>query len=219
MANPVLHFPDISSRSKGIDFSTSYVVIAKATQGMDYTNPQYLAFQAQAKADNVYFVAYHFLEQGNGAAQATHCYSVVGNKVPLAVDCESYLSSHPRLSDLVTFIDEYRRLGGILYLTYLPHWYWVEFWGSPKLDALATRDQWLWTSSYTNYSDNGIGWKGYGGLQVAMWQYADNVDYGGLAECDFSAFKGTGKQPSFAGVRAEFQHLVTTGVLTTDIVI
>jgi lysozyme len=214
-----LHFPDLYSGSAGIDFSSSFIAVGKATQGMHYVDPQYTAFQSQAKAKNVYYMAYHFLEQGNGKAQATHAFSVVGPHVALAVDCESYLTSHPRLIDLCDFIDEYKRLGGILYITYLPHWYWQDFWNSPNLSALAVRDQWLWSSNYTNYSDTGPGWKGYGNLQVAIWQYADDIDYGGIQDVDFNAFKGTGKQPSLTGTRAEFQHLVTTGVLTTDIVI
>ena len=212
-----LHFPDIYSGSYGINFGTSYLVATKATQGAWYTDPYYGQYQQQASRENVYFMAYHFLEKGNAVRQAQLAYKIVGPRVPLAIDCESYLSSRPTIMDVIEFIDAYRELGGITYILYLPRWYWASVLNSPDLMELHTRRMWLWSSDYTTYADNGVGWQGYGGLPVAIWQYADNINYGGVDEVDFNAFKGTGKQSTLPGVRAEFQHLVTTGLLTAAV--
>jgi lysozyme len=214
----VLHFPDVYSDDQGINFSDSYLVVAKATEGTFYTDPLFKQYQTEARAENVYLMAYHFLHHGNAAAQARYCYNLVGPKVPLAIDVEPQLSSMPSILDTEQFIDAYQNLGGTIYTVYLPKWYW-QVMGTPDLDGLIERHQWLWTSNYPvdGYSDDGPGWEGYGGLPVAMWQYSSTINYGGVAEVDFNAFRGTGEQQSLAGVRAEFQHLVTTGILTADI--
>lgn len=208
----VLHFPDVYSGDAGIDFSSSYAVISKATQGVNYVNPDYKGFQANARKWNTFFMGYHFLEHHNIQAQANAAFKVVGNLVPLAVDVEPNLASRPTLLDAEQFIDEYKSLGGKIYLTYLPHWYW-EAMGSPALDGLKQRSQHLWTSDYprAGYSDDGPGWQGYGGMDVAVWQYSSTVNYGGIQEVDFNAFRGTGSQSSFKGVLREFENLVSTG--------
>ena len=206
-----LHYPDIYSGDAGINFYMSYTVVAKATQGTDYVNPEYAGWKVTAAKENVYFVGYHFLEQGNAAAQAEHCFAMVGRGVPLMLDIESTTGSYPSLNDAVQFIEKYRSLGGAhSYLSYLPHWYWQDQWGSPNLDPLKAYSQWLVTSDYTTYSDNGPGWNGYGGLGVAAWQYSSTVDYGGVSQVDFNAFKGTGSD-SLEQTLREFDRLVKTG--------
>jgi lysozyme len=206
-----LHYPDISSWDVGINFITSFLVMVKATQGTGYTNPYYARWKAQAKTQNVYFNAYHFLMAGNAQAQAQHCMSTVGPGTPLMLDIESTTGSSPALTDAISFIDEYRILGGYnLHLCYLPHWYWQGEWGSMSLDALKERSQWLVTSDYMAYSDEGIGWKGYGGLGVAAWQYSASINYGGIDNVDFNAFKGSGNG-GFDQTLSEWDLLVKTG--------
>jgi len=214
----VLHFPDIWSGDTGINFASSYLVACKATEGTGYFDPEYPTARQFATRNNVFFMGYHFLHHGNVLQQADYAYKMVGPSVPLAIDVEPYLSSRPTPYDAEMFIDEYRRLGGKIFITYYPFWYW-QLQGSPDLAGLRERSQWLWSSNYppAGYTDNGPGWNGYGGLQVAIWQYSSSIPYGGIPEVDFNAFRGTGKQPSLAGVRAEFQHLVTTGVLTSAV--
>src|SRR5579862_8400970 len=205
----VLHFPDVYSGDQGINFSSSYLVIAKATEGTFYTDPLFRTYQAYAKQWNTYLMGYHFLHQGNAAAQADYCFREVGPHVPIALDCEPFLSSHPSILDMEEFIDEFWRLGGMSFISYLPKWYW-ELMGQPSLNGLIERKQSLWSSNYPSagYSDNRPGWQSYGGLPVAIWQYSSTVNYGGVNDVDFNAFRGTGQQTSLAGVRAEFQHLV-----------
>lgn len=206
----VLHFPDISNYDAGIDFRSSYTVIAKATEGTNYTNPEYGTFKVLARQWRVWLTAYHFLHAGNGAAQAQHCFNVVGRGVGLALDCELTGRSQPTIQDMCDFIDKYRQLGGELYLSYLPHWYWQDYLKSPDLSPLKDRRQWLWSSDYVPYDDNGPGWEGYGGLPVAIWQYSDSVNYGNVSQVDFNAFKGTGSNDLMVTFR-EYQRLVLTG--------
>ena len=207
-----LHYPDIASFDKGIDFSTSYVVMAKATQGTWYTDPYYAQFKQFAAQHNVYFCAYHFLEAGNGAAQAQAYAKVIGKGVPGMLDIESTNRSRPTVADAVDFLNECHTLGIAVYLCYLPHWYWQTILGMPSLKPLANLHQSLVSSNYTTYSDTGPGWNSYGGMAPAVWQYADNVPYGGIQNVDFNAFKGSDSGDLMRTLE-EFKSLVTTGSL------
>lgn len=217
MTEQVLHFPDVYSGDNGINFGSSYIVAAKATQGSWYSDPYYGTYQRAASDEDCYFMAYHFLERGNAVKQAQFAYKFVGPRVPLAIDCESYLSSRPTITDVMEFVDAYRELGGICYILYLPRWYWQYVLNSPDLTELVQRNMWLWTSDYTTYSDDGIGWDGYGNMPVAIWQYSDSINYGGKPNVDFDAFKGTGTQTTLPNVVKEFARLVTTGILTANV--
>lgn len=182
-----IYYPDVSSYQAGVSFAGVPIAVVKATEGTDYTNPDYAAAGVRAKAAGAYFVAYHFLHSGNMAAQAAHAYSVVG-KTPLMIDMESTTDSNPTLTDLAAFIGAYRALGGITYLLYLPHWYWQDI-GSPSLEAFP----WmlLVSSNYTSYNDDGVGWDAYGGKTPFAWQYTDAGSLNGINGVDFNAYKGT----------------------------
>lgn len=207
-----LHYPDIASFDNGINFNSSYVVMAKATQGTWYTDPFYVQFKRFAAQHNVFFTAYHFLEAGNGAAQAQHYANVIGSDVPGMLDIESTNRSRPNVADAVAFLNECHTLQIPVYLCYLPHWYWETLLGSPSLRPLANLHQSLVSSDYTTYSDTGPGWNSYGGMAPAVWQYANNIPYGGINDVDFNAFKGSGSNDLQQTLK-EFKSLVTTGSL------
>jgi hypothetical protein len=208
-----LHYPDIYSGDAGINFSSSYIVVAKATQGTTYKNPEYAAFKSQAAANNVFFVAYHFLEKGNGKGQAQACAAMIGKGTPLMVDAEPDPQANntgPSVQDVADFVNECWNLGVPCWLVYFPKWYWQEL-GQPSLKPIVGNPaRRLVTSDYTTYSDNGPGWAGYGGMEVAAWQYSATVAYGGKADVDFNAFKGSGSANT-ATTLAEFKAFVTTG--------
>ena len=67
------------------------------------------------------------------------------------------VTSNPTVTDVVDFVSQYRALGGIIYLLYLPRWYWVDL-GSPSLAPLIELGLLLISSDYTSYSDSGPGW-------------------------------------------------------------
>jgi len=188
-------YPDVSNYEKNMPLEAGTVAcFAKASEGLTYKDPYYAHFKAEAARVGAVFGAYHFLKQGNAAAQARNCFAAVGPGVPVMADVEpeydsaGNIVSAPTISDLVTFRDEYRALGGLIRLNYLPHWYWSGKMGSPSLAPVA--DLALVASSYGPYSDTAPGWAAYGGLSPQILQYTDAQPYSGLS-VDFNAFRGT----------------------------
>lgn len=209
-----MYFPDIYSGQAGIDLKGALAVICKATEGTGYVNPDYARAKANAASHGALFCSYHFLHAGNAAAQAQHAFSVAGH-VPLMADFEPTSGSSPQLADAAAFTEEYRRLGGILHLLYLPRWYWQQL-GSPDLGIMRSFGMALVSSDYTTYTDadSGPGWQPYGGMTPAVWQYTSTLQWNGF-RCDFNAFRGSyaGKQDpvSVAATVAEFRELAATG--------
>lgn len=190
--------PDVSGYQRGLRLAPGTpFTAAKATEGTGYADDTYAGFKDQAARLGAIFWAYHFLDQGNGAAQAAHAYAVVG-RTPLMLDWEGIKDQHgnytsrPTLLDATVFIDTYRALGGRVWSTYLPHWYWSDpaGLGSPSLAPIAQRGLALISSNYTAYSDGGPGWAPYGGMSPALWQYTDSQPYAGRP-VDFNAYRGT----------------------------
>lgn len=184
-----LFYPDISGFNSGISLAGASAVCCKVTESTWYLNPDYARAKADAAAHGVFFFAYHFLVAGNGAAQAQWCFQHAG-KTPVMLDVENEGSSNPTPADVLDFMLEFTKLGGIVHLVYLPHWYWHNNLGSPDLTPLETNGLHLVSSNYTTYSDTGPGWAPYGGVTPAIWQYTDAQPFNGQ-NLDFNAFRGT----------------------------
>lgn len=185
--------PDISNNNGALTLATGTpFVLAKSSESTNYHDPTYAGFKFQAARIGALFSAYHFLHAGSAAAQARYAYGIVG-KTPLMLDVELTGSSKPQLSDVTAFIDEYRAYGGNIWAAYIPHWYWQGDMGSPSLTPVSSRHVALISSSYTSYSDSGVGWNAYGGVSPALWQYTDSQAYSGK-HVDFNAYKGTKAQ-------------------------
>lgn len=218
-----IYFPDVSGFQAGVNLGGALAVIAKATEGTTYVNPDYVAQKRGARAAGAVLAAYHFLYSAKTAAiaaQAQHAFATVGRWVPLALDVEAEGSSSPTVGDAEAFIDAYRKLGGLIHLVYLPHWYWQDVLGSPSLSGLASRQCALWASAYSTYTDasSGEGWQPYGGEDPAIWQYTDTLKFGGV-NCDFNAFRGShaGQQDpaDVAATVTELDNLLHTGSIAT----
>lgn len=212
-----IFYPDISSFQAGISLKGALAACCKATEGTNYVNPDYLRAKQNAKANGTFFFAYHFLHHGSAVAQAEFCFRTVG-KTPLMLDVEPEpgIGSAPTVADVLTFIAEYRKLGGVIHLIYLPRWYWTEQ-GSPLLEtAFKELDLVLVSSQYQVYTNSSTqaGWLPYGGVGPTVWQYSDGITFNGFS-VDFNAFKGhyAGKQDSESVMAclAEFKSIVTTG--------
>jgi len=205
-----IFYPDVSSYQAGISFAGCVIAMVKATENNDYTNPDYAAAKVRAAHAGAYFCAYHFLHGGNGAGQASYAHGVVGGEVPLMIDFEptynsnGTIASAPQISDAVDFINQYRSLGGTVYLLYLPHWYWAGNLGQASLAPLVDLGMLLVSSDYTAYSDTGPGWAPYGGMTPAIWQYTSTATLNGVSNVDMNAYQNT---------LADFQAQVTTGAL------
>jgi peptidoglycan hydrolase-like protein with peptidoglycan-binding domain len=202
-----IFYPDVSDYQAGISFAGCAIAMVKATEDTGYTNPDYTAAKARAAEAGAFFCAYHFLHAGNGAAQASYAYSKVGSGVPLMIDCESTTGSSPQISDVVAFVNQYRALGGTVYLLYLPHWYWSGDQGSASLAPVSDLGMLLVSSDYTTYSDTGAGWAAYGGMTPVIWQYTSSATLNGVTNVDMNAFQGT---------LASFETAVTGGGSTNN---
>lgn len=205
-----IFYPDISAFNPGVSLAGALAVCAKVTEGTSWVSGVYSAQRANASSHGAYFFAYHFLHQGSGASQAQWCFSHA-DKTPLMLDVEAEGTSNPGVADTTAFVDEYRRLGGLVNLVYLPQWYWSGHIGSPSLAPLVSRNLALVSSAYVPYSDKGSGWASYGGMTPKIWQYTDSVQFGGFS-LDFNAFKGSGK-PDVMTTLAELKSIVQTGQL------
>lgn len=187
----VTFYPDISNYQAGISLAGAPAVCCKATEGTTYVSPDYARAKADAASHGAYFFAYHFLHAGGASAQADHCHSVTGG-LPVMIDAETTGSSNPTVSDIATFCDRYRALGGKCELVYLPHWYWQRI-GSPSLSPLALRGLKLVSSAYPSGGYTGVtgtGWQPYGGMTPSIWQFSASYYFNGQ-HVDFNAFQGT----------------------------
>lgn len=184
-----IHYPDISGYNAGVSLNGAPAVCIKVTEGTSFVNPDYSAALGRAHSAGAYPFAYHYLHQGNAAGQASWAHQHAG-ATPLMLDFEPTGSSYPQVGDATAFIDEYRRLGGIIHLNYFPHWYWQQL-GSPGMRPFLSRDMFLVSSAYTAYTDEptGAGWQPYGGQYPSIWQYTDSQQFNGQ-RVDFNAYRG-----------------------------
>src|ERR1700730_2776325 len=203
-----IFYPDVADFQAGISFSGCVIAMVKATENNNYTNPDYAAAKVRAASAGAYFCAYHFLHAGNGAGQASYAYGRVGSGIPLMIDCEptynsnGTIASAPQISDAVDFINEYRALGGTVYLLYLPHWYWQGNLGQASLSPVIDLGMLLVSSDYTGYSDTGPGPASYGRMTPLILQYTTPATLTGVYNVDMNAYQGT---------LADFQAQVSSG--------
>jgi hypothetical protein len=184
-----IFYPDISSYEDGMHIQPGTVaVVAKATEGIGYSDANYEDFKAQAAAVGAIFSGYHFLRSDSAPyAQALHYHSVAGD-TPCMLDVETTGSSKPDVDQVTAFIKSLKGLGGRVWGVYFPKWYWGDVGGD--LGRLTAAGAVLVSSNYTAYSDSGPGWAAYGGATPVIWQYTSSQSYAGQA-VDFNAFKGT----------------------------
>lgn len=207
-----IFYPDFSGHQTGLSLKGTVAGCCKNSEGTYYENPDYERAKGDAAKRGAFFFAYHFLVtkgfngSGGPAEQAAFAFKRVG-KTPLMLDVEVTGTSRPNAAEVKAFVEAYRKLGGVIHLIYLPHWYWQEI-GSPSLRFFNSMSLWLVSSDYTTYSNKGPGWVGYGGAKVAIWQYTDRLSFNGMS-VDFNAFKGRGG--TVAKTLADFRSIVSTG--------
>lgn len=190
---------DIASYQAGLDMSRvaaegfSYV-IAKATEGNDYANPEYRAQRDGARANGLLFAAYHYVREGVPVAAQVDNYAAVepDTSVPVMLDVEIGSGDIGLTRELV---DEFTARGYHVNLVYLPKWFWHGHIGRADLSGLPP----LMSSHYVDGSDhaaalypgdNHPGWNGYGGNVVGIYQFSDKGRVAGFS-LDVNAFRGT----------------------------
>lgn len=182
-----------SVADSGVRFAFS-----KVTQGTGYVNPTWAYNRAGMTALGGGFLpgAYHFLEGGNGAAQARHFLDRAGDLSGFAValDVEASGADAKTARDWVAEFKD--RTGGHPVLGYYPRWYWEET-GRPDLSFFDT----LWQSHYVSGAGSPAGlydkvpgsfWEPYGAEQISILQYSSSATVPGISgRCDVNAFRGT----------------------------
>lgn len=185
-----LQYPDLSHYQAGISLSGLPAVIAKATEGSSYTDPEYARIARDARAMGIPFAGYHWLHVGNASGQAAKYHSVAGT-TPCMIDVE-HSNDNPSVQDCLNFKSSLNALGVRVPLVYVPKWYWQQYMGSEDLRPLVAAGMKIVSSNYPNagYSDNGPGWAPYGGITPTVWQYTDAHQINGYS-VDMNAYKGT----------------------------
>jgi hypothetical protein len=181
-------------------------VLAKATEGSDYTNPQYGAQKAGALRNNLHFAAYHYVKANVSARAQVDNFEAAepDRSTPVMLDHEAGGGGIEVLRNVHA---EFVARGYRVILMYVPNWYWSGTMGSPDLSGLPP----LMSSNYGNErsgyaaaiypGDGDVGWNGYGGLGVSIFQFTQKASVAGQS-IDASAFRGTELQLAalFAGV-------------------
>jgi len=193
-----LKFNDISHYN-GTSFPIGGPIIAKATEGSNFTDSVYASNKKRTQTGGWPFCAYHFPLRAADAsmeAQAAHALAVIGTSTPVMMDIEKDVRGHwISRDDCLHQIDLMQAKGMKVTLAYIPKWFWQGEWGGASLKPFADRGLGLVSSQYVGtYSDSGPGWDAYGGVTPIIWQFTDGLDKyagGGLHHADTNAFKGT----------------------------
>lgn len=178
--NTVVGFPEV--KAGGI-----VGVIHKATQGTGWMDPTYASRKAQALAAGLWWGAYHFGVNEDGAAQARYFLSKVnpGSQDLLALDFEENPSSQMSIDQAEQFVTEIfnqtgrypgfysdalagNMLGGSVNSVLANCWFWRAEYGGSAPSVPPTWSNWT------------------------MWQYTSSGSVSGIGgECDRDTFNGT----------------------------
>lgn len=194
---------DISNHQAGLDLSRVFAegfefVIAKVSEGDYFRDRMWPAFRDATLAAGRILVGYHYVRADCDIEQQAELFvdHLGYTGIPAMLDHEANSGGIEVLRAVRAAIE---RRGVRCALTYLPRWYWSGSMGSPDLTGLPP----LMSSHYgPNRSgiasmiypgDHNIGWQGYGGLPVAIFQFSERGAVAGRS-IDVDAFRGTSDQ-------------------------
>lgn len=200
IAERVIYGVDISNHQNGIlaeliGAEGFRFCIIKASEGT-WRDPILHSHLADVrKSSDMHVAAYVYVR--HDATPQQHADTLADHlgdtSVPVALDIEH--GSGSSVSHFKAIRDAIQAKGYRVILTYLPEWYWKEI-GRPSLEGLPP----LWTSRYPDmgggfasviYQRAGRkGWDGYGGLDVAVWQFTSTANVANW-QIDANAYYGT----------------------------
>ena len=166
-------------------------LIAKATQGTNYTDPKFYAFQLAAGKINLPFGSYHFGNGSDPIAQADHYLSTI-NAQPNDLVCLDF-ETDPHDSVMTpkqacAFVSEIHRQIGR----------WPVIYGGNRLkEELTNADRAvlcncpLWLSQYGPHAVLPVGWTKY-----TLWQYTGD----GQGTLSPKTIQGSGNRPDFLDI-------------------
>jgi lysozyme len=183
--NTVTSFPNI--KSAGI-----VGIIHKATQATNWSDPTYADRKQQATAAGLWWGAYHFGTNDDGAAQAQYFLSKVnpGPNDLLALDFEENPSSQMTIAQAEQFVTEVFNQTG-RYPGFYSDALAGKLLGNNKSAVLA--NCWFWRAQYGGSAPIvPPTWSTW-----TMWQYTESGPVNGIsAPCDRDTFNGTMDQLS-----------------------
>jgi len=202
---------DISSWQKGLNLTQVAAggfraVIAKATEGSGYINPEYRSQKSGTERTGMKFMAYHYVRDTSPAAQVDNFVRVEPDRgVPVMLDHELNPGG---VGVLRAVYDEFVRRGYRVPLTYLPRWYWQGHIGSPDLSGLPPLMASHYGQDLPGFASllypgaDHVGWSGYGGNTVAVLQLTQKARVAGQlvdawavrSEKEFDALFGAGTE-------------------------
>jgi Glycosyl hydrolases family 25 len=187
-----IRFHDVSHHQG--DFHPAGPLIAKATQGGTFVDPQYATNRARTIAGGWPFAGYHWIEAGHLTpipAQIEHALAVIGTDTPMMADVEvlrvaGQAPSWPTFSEALQWYEGVLAGGAKLTLDYIPEWFWAGPWQRRSLKPFGDLGPALISSVYpaAGYTSTGPGWTPYGDRTPAIWQYASTP-------IDTNAYRGT----------------------------
>jgi hypothetical protein len=194
---------DVSNYQAGIDLGAACAegvefVIAKTTQGGGYRSPAWPEQRDGARKVGMLLAGYHYVTADPAGAQAANCAGWLGDRsIGVALDWEAPGVTPARFAEV---LDAFRAAGVAVVLAYVPRWYWAQV-GSPDLRQFGvplwssrypTRAAGLPSSIYAGITDatRAGGWTGYGGRDVALWQFTDRASVANR-QVDANAYRGT----------------------------
>jgi lysozyme len=162
-------------------------VIHKATQGTDWTDSTYASRQQQALAAGLWWGAYHFGTNEDGAAQAQYFLSKVnpGPQDLLALDFEENSGSQMTIAQAEQFVTEvYNQTGRY------PGFYSDSLAGNLLGGSVNSilANCWFWRAQYSGSSPSvPPTWTTW-----TMWQYTSSGSVSGISGvCDRDTFNGS----------------------------
>lgn len=183
--NAITSFPEI--KSAGI-----VGIIHKATQGTNWSDPTYADRKQQATAAGLWWGAYHFGTNDDGAAQAQYFLSTVnpGPNDLLALDFEENPHSQMTIAQAEQFVTEVFNQTG-RYPGFYSDALAGKMLGNNKSAVLA--NCWFWRAQYGSSAPIvPPTWSTW-----TMWQYTQSGSVNGIsAPCDRDTFNGTMDQLS-----------------------
>ncbi len=200
-----VYIADIASYQHGLNLASLHPdcvgVEVKCTQGAAYVNADYAGWLAQAKADSLIMVAYHYVTGDSPTSQAANLKAHIGDaSLPVMLDTEAGSGNLPHVMDVA---DAMSAVGLRPKLLYLPNFYWSQI-GSPDLHGpLSSRGMLLVSAHYPSSAagspkglypgDSSPLWDAYGGVAPTMLQFTDAAVEGGQ-KVDMNAYRGTAAQ-------------------------
>lgn len=183
-------------------------VMCKISEGHTLYRSGYHAFAREAKRLDLLLAAYHWPRRESDpkieAEFVRDCMEDDHGRVPIMVDWEEAdtVKTVPSVAHVNTFVSEYRRIGGICTLNYIPEWIWSKHLGFTSL-ALGPIGSLALVAS--NYGANRVGsisalypgdhssrWDSYGAKAPVILQFGSQCRIPGYAgNLDINAFRGT----------------------------